>query len=170
MPSTPALDEIDHLLLDLVQIDATQPLHELGDKVGLSPSAVQRRLTRLRRTGVIRAEVAVIDPQTVGLGLTTVAIVELMENDDAQHAAFCARLRKEPTAQQCYSVLGQWDYVVVLVTVDLTAYREVSRKLFIEDETVRRYESLLTYEQVKPGFKLPLPVPGSGHPGPSGRP
>ena len=156
------------MLLDLVQTDATQPLHELGEKVGLSPSAVQRRLTRLRRTGVIRAEVAVLDRQAVGLGLTTVALVELVENDDAQHTAFCARLRAEPTAQQCYSVLGQWDYVVVLVTADLTAYREVSRRLFIEDKTVRRYETLLTYEQIKPGLKLPLP--GSGRPGASGHP
>ncbi|WP_406300780.1 Lrp/AsnC family transcriptional regulator (plasmid) [Embleya sp. NBC_00888] len=168
MPPLPFLDEIDHLLLDLVQTDAAQPLHELGDKVGLSPSAVQRRMSRLRRTGVIRAEVAVVDPQTVGLGLTTVALVELVENDDAQHTAFCARLRAEPTAQQCYSVLGQWDYVVVLVTADLTAYREVSRRLFIEDKTVRRYESLLTHEQVKPGLRLPLPTPGHrdtpGHP------
>jgi Lrp/AsnC family transcriptional regulator, leucine-responsive regulatory protein len=44
-----SLDEIDYLLLGLVQVDAGRPLHELGDEVGLSPSAVQRRLTRLPR-------------------------------------------------------------------------------------------------------------------------
>ncbi|UNO41623.1 Lrp/AsnC family transcriptional regulator [Streptomyces sp. MST-110588] len=159
MPAPPALDETDHLLLDLVQRDATRPLHELGDRVGLSPSAVQRRLTRLRAAGVIRAQVAVLDPRALGLGLTAVVLVELVEDGPGQDAAFRERMLAEPAVQQCYSVVGQWDYVVVLVTADLAAYREMSRRLFVEEELVRRYETLPTYEAVKPGPAPALPRP-----------
>ncbi|MEU7143748.1 Lrp/AsnC family transcriptional regulator [Nocardia sp. NPDC046473] len=150
------LDDIDHRLLELVQVDATQPLHELGDRVGLSPSAVQRRLTRLRTGGVITAEVAVIDPRAVGMGLTTVVLVELTEDDIDHYVAFSDRMLAEPAVQQCYSVVGQWDYVVVLVTEDLAAYRRLSNELFVGDKSVHRYETLPTYERVKAQLAVPL--------------
>ncbi|MFI6169841.1 Lrp/AsnC family transcriptional regulator [Nocardia sp. NPDC051052] len=150
------LDDIDHRLLELVQVDATQPLHELGDRVGLSPSAVQRRLTRLRTGGVITAQVAVIDPRAVGMGLTTVVLVELTEDDTDHYLAFCDRMLAEPAVQQCYSVVGQWDYVVVLVTEDLAAYRHLSNDLFVGDKSVHRYETLPTYERIKAQLAVPL--------------
>ncbi|CAM4394204.1 Lrp/AsnC family transcriptional regulator [Nocardia ninae] len=150
------LDDIDHLLLELVQVDATRPLHELGERVGLSPSAVQRRLTRLRTGGVITAQVAVIDPRTVGMGLTTVVLVELAEDDADHYLAFCERMLAEPAVQQCYSVVGQWDYVVVMITEDLADYRRISNELFVRDKSVHRYETLPTYERVKAQLAVPL--------------
>ncbi|QBS45496.1 Lrp/AsnC family transcriptional regulator [Nocardia sp. CS682] len=150
------LDDIDHRLLELVQVDAARPLHELGERVGLSPSAVQRRLTRLRTGGVITAQVAVIDPRTVGMGLTTVVLVELAEDDADHYLAFCERMLAEPAVQQCYSVVGQWDYVVVMITEDLADYRRISNELFVRDKSVHRYETLPTYERVKAQLAVPL--------------
>ncbi len=150
------MDDIDHRLLELVQVDATRPLHELGERVGLSPSAVQRRLTRLRTGGVITAQVAVIDPRTVGMGLTTVVLVELAEDDADHYLAFCERMLAEPAVQQCYSVVGQWDYVVVMITEDLADYRRISNELFVRDKSVHRYETLPTYERVKAQLAVPL--------------
>ncbi|WP_206314435.1 AsnC family transcriptional regulator [Streptomyces coryli] len=154
----PALDEIDHLLLGLVQVDAARPLHELGDAVGLSPSAVQRRLLRLRTAGVIRAQVALVDPAAVGAALTAVALVALVDDDADHHAAFRDTMLAEPEVQQCFSIVGQWDYVVVLVTADLAANRALSRRLFADAPAVRRYETLPAYEAVKSGLTVPLPA------------
>ncbi|MDT0343388.1 Lrp/AsnC family transcriptional regulator [Streptomyces litchfieldiae] len=162
MPKRPVtLDEIDHLLLGLVQADAARPLHELGDAVGLSPSAVQRRLARLRAAGVIRGEVAVVEPAAVGIGLTAVVLVALGDDDPDTHEAFRALLRAEPAVQQCYAIAGQWDYVVHLVTADLAANREMSRRLFVTVGKVARYETLPAYETVKYGLTLSL-SPGTG--------
>ncbi|MFG1793450.1 Lrp/AsnC family transcriptional regulator [Nocardia sp. NPDC049149] len=153
------LDEIDLRLLTLMQVDATRPLHDLGEQVGLSPSAVQRRLVRLRAGGVIIAEVAVVDPRAVGLGLTAVVLVQLAEDDAGRYADFCARMLAEPTVQQCYSVVGQWDYVVVLVTEDLASYRRISNRLFVEETAVLRYETLPTYERIKAQLAVPVSTP-----------
>ncbi|MFG2001448.1 Lrp/AsnC family transcriptional regulator [Spirillospora sp. NPDC048911] len=156
--SSLGLDEIDYLLLGLVQVDAARPLHELGDEVGLSPSAVQRRLARLRAGGVIRAQVAVLEPRAVGATLTAVVLVALADDDAAHHEGFRARMRAEPAVQQCFNIVGQWDYVVVLVTADLASNREVSRRLFVGAATnVRRFETLPAYETVKSGLAVPLP-------------
>ncbi len=149
------LDEIDHLLLDLVQADAARPLHDLGDAVGLSPSAVQRRLTRLRAAGVIRAQVAVLDPEALGAGMSSVILVALTDDDEKHHTAFRERMLAEPRVQHCYSIVGQWDYVVVLLTPDLKESRYLSRKLF--DEHVKRFETLPAFEVVKSSQAVPVP-------------
>ncbi|MBL1097663.1 Lrp/AsnC family transcriptional regulator [Streptomyces coffeae] len=65
-PQPSRLDEIDAQLLDLLQRDAERTLHELGERVGPSPSAVQRRIARFRKDGLITRQVAVLDPHRFG--------------------------------------------------------------------------------------------------------
>ena len=60
------LDRIDRKLLQLVQENARLPAEKIGAAIGLSPSAVQRRLARLRDSGVITAEIAVLDAKAAG--------------------------------------------------------------------------------------------------------
>lgn len=149
-----ALDEIDHRLLALVQRDADRTLAALGDAIGLSASAVQRRLIRYRQAGLLR-QVAVLDPRV--LGNTTLAVVLVtMERDSARlHAAFCARMRAAPEVQQCYTLAGEWDYLVVLASSGLAHYREIAERLFIDEDAIRRYETHMVFEPVKLGLALP---------------
>ncbi|MEU4221059.1 Lrp/AsnC family transcriptional regulator [Actinoplanes sp. NPDC026623] len=146
MSSTfPPLDRTDHRLLDLVRVDAAKPLHEIGDLVGLSPSAVQRRLARLRAAGVIKAQVAVLDSRALGLAMTTLVLVELESDTAPNYATFRESLRSEPAVQHCYHVAGQWDFVVVLLTADFDAYGQVAERLFLTNPAVRRYETMPAY-------------------------
>jgi len=149
-----ALDEIDHRLLALVQRDADVTLTALGDAIGLSASAVQRRLTRYRKAGLMR-QVAVLDPRLLG-NITLAAVLVTMERDSAkQHAAFCARMRAAPEVQQCYVLAGEWDYLVLLASNGLAHYRELAERLFIDEGAIRRYETHMAFEPVKLGLALP---------------
>lgn len=60
------IDKIDARLLDLVQRNNRLSSEELGAKVGLSASGVQRRLKRLRKEGVIESDVSIISPRAIG--------------------------------------------------------------------------------------------------------
>ncbi len=71
-----ALDDLDHRLLTCLQHDASRTLQELGEAVGLSPSAVQRRITRYRKAGLITRQVAVLDA-TVVPGAVLAAVLVL---------------------------------------------------------------------------------------------
>ncbi|WP_141925526.1 Lrp/AsnC family transcriptional regulator [Haloactinospora alba] len=157
-----SLDDVDYLLLGMLQEDATRSLNELGAAAGVSASAVQRRLVRLRAMNVIDSQVAVLDKAAVGIGFTAVTLVELVDDAEANHGAFREYARAEPQVQQCYAIVGQWDYVVVLVTADLAANRELSLRLFVESGLVRRYETLPTSEAVKYGLALPFPADPDG--------
>ncbi|MEY7971409.1 Lrp/AsnC ligand binding domain-containing protein [Saccharomonospora xinjiangensis] len=65
----------------------------------------------------------------------------------------------EPRVQQCYDVAGVWDYVVVLVADSLAECRTLSEQLFLDDENVRRYDTVPVLDTIKTGLALPLPEP-----------
>jgi Lrp/AsnC family leucine-responsive transcriptional regulator len=150
-----ALDEIDLDLLDLLQHDASRTLRELGEAVGLSPSAVHRRIARYHSTGVIRRQVALLDPH-VGGSLLAVVLVTLETESTHGHASLHARLLASPEVQQCYDVAGEWDYVVVLVTRSMTECRELVDRLFLDEPGIKRLATLPVFDAVKLGFDLPI--------------
>ena len=156
-----ALDEFDHRLLELLQRDASTTLTDLGETVGLSASAVQRRIKRYRESGLMRT-VAVLNPaQLANVTLATV-LVALERESARHHAALHARLRAAPEVQQCYVLAGEWDYLVILATSGLAHTREVAERLFGGDEIdyLKRYETRMVFEPVKQGLALPTRPPG----------
>lgn len=150
----PVLDEFDHRLLERLQRDAGATLSELGEAVGLSASAVQRRLTRYRKSGLLR-QIAVLDPaQLPHVTLATVLVA--MERETAKlHAAFQARMRAAPEVQQCYTLAGEWDYLVILTTCGVAHCREVADRLFMDEGNIKRYETRMVFDVVKAGLQLP---------------
>jgi DNA-binding Lrp family transcriptional regulator len=159
VPHPPILDEFDHRLLELLQRDASLTLTALGDAIGLSPSAVQRRIARYRKSGLMR-QVAVLDADLMPAA-TLAAVWVTMERDTFRlHSAFRARMRAAPEVQQCYAVAGQWDYLVIIVARSVAHYREVAERLFVDEGTVKRYETRLVFDTIKQGLNLPTgPVP-----------
>ncbi|HVI24613.1 MAG TPA: Lrp/AsnC family transcriptional regulator [Xanthomonadaceae bacterium] len=154
MTRTGLLDDFDHRLLALLQRDADLTLDALGEAVGLSPSAVQRRLTRYRRSGLLRT-VAVLDPKALP-GTTLTAVWVTMERESLKaHAAFAARMRAAPEVQQCYVLAGEWDYLVILATRGIDHFRSVAQRLFVDEGTIRRYDSRIVFDVVKHGLALP---------------
>ena len=158
MPRKPAfqLDELDRKLLDLLQNDAARPLYELGDLVGLSPSAVQRRLSRYRSGGVIDRQVAVLDPDVIAGTVLACVLVTLERESKRLHATFRQRLLAAAEVQQCYGLAGAWDYLVIIAASDMPQCRTVIDELLLDAPNVKRYETLFVFEPVKRGLNIPL--------------
>src|SRR5688572_5611254 len=95
-----ALDDFDHRLLDLLQRDSGVTLTTLGEAVGLSASAVQRRITRYRRLGLL-GEIAVLD--AIALPASSLATVWIAMGSDSrrEHAALRTGMRGAREVQQC---------------------------------------------------------------------
>jgi DNA-binding Lrp family transcriptional regulator len=137
--SRSALDAFDRKLLALVQRDASRSADALADAVGLSPSAVLRRLKRLREQNVILAEIAVVDPAKVGKPNFFLAALEI-ERERPEHIA---RLRQwlaaEEWIQQVYYVTGTADFMLVVVAPDVGAYDALMSRLMADNPNVRRF-------------------------------
>lgn len=144
------MDEIDQTILDLLQENADQPAKRIADRVGLSPSAVERRIMRLKQTGVIQKIAAVIDPKAAGRGLTV--LVELDIQNEHRHTldAFQAWAVKAPEVQACWYVTGDMDYVLEVAVRDLEEYNDFIDRMMREQQgLVRKYKSLIALKLVK---------------------
>ncbi len=64
------LDELDHRIVDLLLKDGRTPAAQIAEQIGLSRPAVADRLDKLERQGVIRGTTAVVDPVSLGRGIT----------------------------------------------------------------------------------------------------
>jgi DNA-binding Lrp family transcriptional regulator len=153
------LDELDRKLLDLLQSDAARPLYELGDLVGLSASAVQRRLSRYRSSGVIAKQIAVLDPDAVAGTVLACVLVTLERESKRLHADFRQRLLAASEVQQCYDLAGAWDYLVIVAANGMPRCRAVIDDLFLDAPNVKRYETLFIFEPIKRGLNIPLRQP-----------
>ena len=155
--STPAtLDRFDLAILDILQADNTTPQRAIAQAVNLSAPAVQRRIQRLKDSGVIRANVAVLDPVKVGKPLTIVLEVHLDNERPDRTAPLRARIAAEDAVQQCYSVTGEADYLLVVTVASMATYEALTRRLFEGDDNIKRFRTSVALSSLKTGLRVPL--------------
>jgi Lrp/AsnC family transcriptional regulator, leucine-responsive regulatory protein len=152
------MDSFDAKILNIVQRDNRLSAEKIADQVGLSPSAVQRRLKRLRESRVIEAEVAIISPEAVGRSLTAIVgvIIDKERPLSQALAEFKELMLGTPEVMQCYDVTGEFDFIVVITTRDMLEYEAISRRLFIENPNIRRYKTSMVVRRIKSGTGVPL--------------
>jgi len=157
MPKLIGLDKYDLALLDRVQDTTRETTDELGALVGLSATACQRRLKRLREQGYIKADVALVDP--TALSRTITAIVEVTverERPDVIDSFKKAMLETEEV-QQCYYVTGNTDFYLVVTAKDMADYESFTRRFIRQNTDVRRFNTNVVMDSVKASTKIPVP-------------
>lgn len=129
---------------------------ELGERCGMSPSTVLRRLKRLRDAGVIVAETAVVDPRKVGRPLAMIVGVTL-ERDDARVAnEFIREMRACPAVTQCYFVTGAADYILHISAADMEEFNTFVQERLIANPHVAMSQTHVVISPVKVGLAVPI--------------
>jgi DNA-binding Lrp family transcriptional regulator len=150
------LDRLDRQLLDLVQRDASLTAEALAERVPLSPSAIQRRLRRLKEEGVIVREAAVVDPARVGGATLFIASLQVERERPELMAQLRRWLEREPRVQEAFYVTGDSDFVLVVAAPDAPAYDALMSRLVADNPNVRRFTTSVALGVVKRGLALPL--------------
>lgn len=155
--SPAGLDRFDRAILEVLQRDNKTPQREIAEAVSLSTAAVQRRITAMEKSGVICANVALIDPEVVGATIT--AIVEVKLKDERAHTVDQAKalFQHAPEVQQCFYVTGGISFVLVIVAPTMPAYERLTRRLFAENELVTDYRTLFALDRIKAGTAIVIP-------------
>ena len=153
------LDKLDRRILGTLQKDARRSAELIGAEVGLSASAVQRRIARLREEGVITAEVAVIDPRRVGRPLTLIVDVEVERERPELLASLKQWIAAEPMIQEAWYVTGAGDYVLIVAARDVEDFEALMQRLVVENTNVRRYQTRVALGTVKRGLLVPVDPP-----------
>jgi Lrp/AsnC family leucine-responsive transcriptional regulator len=147
MPES-VIDDFDRALLDLVQSDNLTPARVLAERVGLSESAVLRRLRRLRREKIIIADVSIVRPAAIGLPLTIVALVSLERENGGVLDDFARRAKARPEVRQCWYVTGESDLALVLQLKSMASYEAFTRDMFIDNLNVRSFKTMVAMREI----------------------
>jgi Lrp/AsnC family transcriptional regulator, leucine-responsive regulatory protein len=144
------LDRFDIALLNIVQRDDAQTAEKLAAKVPLSPSAIARRLRRLRAAGWISATSALLSRRLTARRLRAVVFVQLSEHaNQAGKAALLKRIDSAPQVQFCYELAGAHDLILLFDCQDMAEFNLVAEAVLVADPTVRRYETSFVKREVK---------------------
>ena len=151
-----ALDELDLRILRVMQADASVSNVELAARVFASAPTTMRRVRRLRDSGVIAREIAVLDGARIGVSLVAIIEVTLDRQTAEDYAAFEAHVCAETAVTQCYRVSPGPDFVVMAELADMSAYDAFARRLFTGASNVRNVRTFFSTHRAK--FEADAPV------------
>lgn len=143
------MDKKDFEILKSMQTNVRLTAEALGYEIGLSPAAVQKRIKKLRETGVIENEIAVLSPSKLGREMTVIVQV-MLERESRMHLdAFKRRMRNAPEVQQCYYATGASDLILVVIVKDIKEYEEFTQEYFFDESNVSKFTSSVVMDRVK---------------------
>ncbi|MGC9185045.1 MAG: Lrp/AsnC family transcriptional regulator [Thiomonas sp.] len=153
-PSPDALDRIDRRLLALLQQDARLTQERLAEQIGLSASAVQRRIRRLEQIGVVEGYRAVVSPRALGLGLSALLSVRLEKHransQRSPQELFRAAVQGWPEVVECLAMTGEMDYLLRVHVQDMEHYAHFVLETLLKHESVEDVKSSFVLTEVKP--------------------
>lgn len=151
------LDDLDRRILEQMQTDSALTNQELANRVHASAPTCLRRVKRLMDQGVIEKQVAILNPEKIGHGLTAIIEITL----DIQTAEFLDQFETgiiaEEAILQCYRVSPGPDFVVVAQVADMPAYHAMAHRVFTSHANVRNVRSFFAIHRGKFETRMALP-------------
>jgi Lrp/AsnC family transcriptional regulator len=149
------LDLIDRKIVAELMRDATLPVAQIGDKVGLSQTPCWKRIQRLNETGILTARVALADPARLGFGLTIFVGIEAPDHSVEWRQAFLRTIDALPEIMEAYRMAGEMDYLLRIAVPDMAAFDLLYKRL-TDAVPIKNVTSHFSMERVK--FTTAYPV------------
>ena len=149
------LDAIDRKLLEMLQLDCDTAIAELAAAVQLSTTPCWRRIQRMKDAGVITGNVALVEPESVNVGVTVFVNIKTNQHSQAWFDSFHATVESIPEVVEFYRMSGDVDYLLRIVVPDIAAYDGVYKRL-IAGTQLFDVSSSFAMEQLKFTTALPL--------------
>ena len=151
-----SLDRYDRQLLRLLQQDASQSVKQLAEAVNLSTTPCWKRLKRLADEGYIRARVALLDPEKLGLGLSVFVQLKTRSHNNAWLEDFARKVMGFEEVVEFYRMSGEWDYMLRVVVRDIAAYDAFYKRLIASVDGLSDISSNFAMEEIKNTTALPV--------------
>ena len=127
------LDKTDRKILALLQHDASLSASEIAERVNLSQPPCWRRIKRLEEMGVIQRRVALLDQKMLGLNVTVFARIKLSAHGKKSLPEFEEQIRELHEVLECHTVMGDYDFLLKIVTRDIDTYEALFRNKLAYD-------------------------------------
>ena len=150
------LDSYERKILAILQEDCTLSAAEIAERVGLSTTPCWRRIQRLRESGVIARQVAIVDRRKIGLNAQIFAQVKLNAHGRQHLDEFTAAIRAFPEVLEAYVLMGPVDFLLRIVAEDIEAYERFFFDKLSRLQGIQEINSIAALSEVKATTALPL--------------
>jgi Lrp/AsnC family leucine-responsive transcriptional regulator len=155
-----ALDKLDRTILRRLQENGRATYDVIGEQVGLSASAVLRRVKRLEEAGVIERYVALVRPEAVGLGLTAYLNVRLEKHTESHKRnpmdVFRASVDTWPEVVECAALTGEMDFLLCVLVQDMAHYSRFILDTLLKHPSVQDCKTSFVLDRVKHTTAVPV--------------
>lgn len=160
MADPEALDKLDKAILRRLQENGRETYDVVGEHVGLSASAVLRRVKRLEDSGVIERYVALVRPEAAGVGLTAYLNVRLEKHTESHKRnpmdLFRGAVQSWPEVVECVALTGDMDYLLRVVVADMAHYSRFMMETLLRHPSVQDCKTSFVLDRVKTTTALPF--------------
>ncbi|MCK1293182.1 Lrp/AsnC family transcriptional regulator [Bradyrhizobium sp. 30] len=152
-------DRIDTRLLEIVQKNNRLTSEAMGHLAGLSATACQRRLKRLRSEGIIEADVSIVSPKAVGRPIQMLVLVTLERERSDIIDRFKKAIKSSIEVVNGFYVTGDADFLLYLTARSMEEYEQFTRRFFYENPDIKGFRTMVVLDRVKTGFAIPIETP-----------
>ncbi len=156
-----ALDDLDRNILALLQQDASLPLDEIARRLGASKTPIWNRIRKMKASGLIKSEVAIVDPEQLGLESCFFVLIRTSEHDADWLDRFLRAVQARPEVMEAHRLAGDIDYILKVRVANARAYDAFYRAL-IREVSIFNVTSALSMEEIKNTTALPIPAAEPG--------
>ena len=149
------MDRIDRKILTCLQEDASVPVAEVAERVGLSTTPCWRRIQNLEKSGVIRRRVALLDAAKLNCGVTVFVRLRTSQHNYTWLEKFSKAVASMDEVVEFYRMSGDIDYLLRIVVADIASYDAVYKRL-IQAADFAEVSSSFALEEIKYTTALPL--------------
>ncbi|MBL7848363.1 MAG: Lrp/AsnC family transcriptional regulator [Cyclobacteriaceae bacterium] len=151
------LDAIDRKILELLQANSNITNAQLAQEIGLSAAPTLERVKKLETAGVIRSYHAVVDPASVGLGVSTFVMASLKGHNKENIARFMKAITEIKEIVECHHVTGQADFILKIVSPDIPSYQNLMLEKVTNIDVVDNLQSMVILSTLKDTKRIPIP-------------
>lgn len=152
-------DRTDARILDIVQKNNRLTSDMIGELAGLSATACQRRLKRLRSEGIIESDVSIVSPKAVGRPIQMLVSVTLERERSDIIDKFKKAIKSSVDVVNGFYVTGDADFILYVTARTMEDYEQFTRRFFYENSDIKGFKTMVIMDRVKAGFAIPIDVP-----------
>lgn len=124
MKRTVHLDQVDRRIVEHLQRDGSLSGADLAERVGASAASIWRRVKALEAAGVLGRTVRLVDAETIGRGVNVLCNIRMCSHAANFREDFERFVDTRPEILECFSMSGDWDYLLRIVAADVSDYNE----------------------------------------------
>ena len=143
------IDKTDESILKILQNDWRTTNQQLSEKIGMSASPCWRRVKRLEDEKVIRGYGVLLDRRKLGLGVMVFIRVSIDRHSEAEALKFEEEVMQLDDVVACYSIGGDADFLLQVVSYDLDTYAEFSMSIIRRLPGIKEMQSMFTLKEIK---------------------